>query len=169
MAIRNIVYIPDPRLRAMSKPIEIFDDALQELIDDMFETMYSVRGVGLAAPQIGINIRLSVVDCTPDKSQQLVLVNPEIIESGELKAFQEGCLSVPGAYAEVKRAGNVKMRAQDRHGKFYEMEAEGLLAECFQHEIDHLNGKVFIDYLSTIKRQLARKKVEKFIREQSKR
>lgn len=168
MTIRTVIYIPDPRLRAMSKPIEVFDDALQQLIDDMFETMYAVRGVGLAAPQIGINIRMSVVDCTSDKSQQLVLINPEIIESGELEAFQEGCLSVPGVYAEVKRARTVRMRAQDRHGNFYEMDAEGLLAECFQHEIDHLNGKVFIDYLSAIKRQLARKKVEKFVREKGK-
>lgn len=169
MTIRTIVYIPDARLREVSKPIEVFDDALQKLIDDMFETMYSVRGVGLAAPQIGINIRLSVVDCSSDKSQQLVLINPEIVKSGESKEFQEGCLSVPGAYATVTRAGTVTLRAQDRHGEFYEMEAQDLLAECFQHEIDHLNGKVFIDYLSPLKRQIARKKVEKFIREKSKR
>lgn len=169
MTIRTIVYIPDPRLREVSKSIEVFDDALQELINDMFETMYAVRGVGLAAPQIGINIRLSVVDCSSDKSQQLVLINPEIIKSGEPHEFQEGCLSVPGAYGTVTRAKTVTMRAKDRYGKFYEMEAEDLLAECFQHEIDHLNGKVFIDYLSPIKRQMARKKVEKFVREQSKR
>lgn len=169
MAIRNIVYIPDPRLRQVSKPVEVFDDNLQQLIDDMFETMYDVRGVGLAAPQIGINIRLSVVDCSGDKSQQLVLVNPEIIKSGELQDFQEGCLSVPGAYGTVRRAGEVTLRAQNRHGEFYEMEADGLLAECFQHEIDHLNGKVFIDYLSPVKRQMARKKVEKYVRERNKR
>jgi peptide deformylase len=169
MSIRTVIYIPDPRLRAMSKPIDVFDDDLQQLIDDMFETMYSVRGVGLAAPQIGINIRLSVVDCTSDKSQQLVLINPEIIESSEeLCSYQEGCLSVPGVYAQVKRAKSVRLRAQDRHGKIYEIDAEDLLAECFQHEIDHLNGKVFIDYLSPIKRQLARRKVEKIVREQSK-
>lgn len=169
MSIRNIIYIPDPRLRTMSKPIEVFDEALQTLIDDMFETMYSVRGVGLAAPQVGINIRLSVIDCSEDKSQQLVLINPEIIESSEWGSFQEGCLSVPGFYAEVKRAKSVRLRAQDRHGNFYEMDADDLLAECFQHEIDHLNGKVFIDYLSPVKRQLARKKVEKYVRDKSKR
>lgn len=168
MTIRTIIYIPDPRLRKVSKPVEVFDEALQKLIDDMFETMYSVRGVGLAAPQIGINIRLSVVDCSSDKSEQLVLINPEIIQSGELREFQEGCLSVPGAYGAVKRAGNVRLRATDRHGKIYEMDAEDLLAECFQHEIDHLDGKVFIDYLSPLKRQMARKKVEKFVREHSK-
>ncbi len=169
MSIRTIIYIPDPRLRMMSKPIEVFDEALQTLIDDMFETMYSVRGVGLAAPQIGINIRLSVIDCSSDKSEQLVLINPEIIEAKEFCTFQEGCLSVPGFYAEVQRAKAVRLRAQDRHGNFYEMDADDLLAECFQHEIDHLNGKVFIDYLSPIKRQLARKKVEKYVRDKSKR
>lgn len=169
MSIRTIIYIPDPRLRTMSKPIEVFDESLQKLIDDMFETMYSVRGVGLAAPQIGINIRLSVIDCSADKSEQLVLINPEIIESSELGSFQEGCLSVPGFYAEVERAKTVRLRAQDRHGNFYEMDADGLLAECFQHEIDHLNGKVFIDYLSPVKRQLARKKVEKYVRDKNKR
>lgn len=169
MAIRTVIYIPDPRLREVSKPIEVFDDALQTLIDDMFETMYAVRGVGLAAPQIGINVRLSVIDCQGEKPQKLVLINPEIIEASDLREFQEGCLSVPGAYATVMRHNKVTLRAQNRHGEFYEMQATDLLAECFQHEIDHLNGKVFIDYLSPIKRQMARKKVEKYVREKNKR
>ncbi len=173
MAIRTIIYIPDPRLRKMSKPIEVFDDALQTLIDDMFETMYSVRGVGLAAPQIGINIRLSVVDCgharDDGKAHKLVLINPEIIESSDPMTFEEGCLSVPGAYGTVTRCNKVTLRAQDRQGEFYEMKVDGLLAECFQHEIDHLDGKVFIDYLSPIKREVARKKVEKYVREKNKR
>jgi peptide deformylase len=169
MAIRTVIYIPDPRLREISQPIETFDDELQILIDDMIETMYADRGAGLAAPQVGVNLRLAVVDCSSDKSQVFVLINPEIIESSDLMEFQEGCLSVPGVYAKVMRPNKVTLRAQNRQGEFYEMKAEGLLAECFHHEIDHLNGKVFIDYLSPIKRQLARKKVERFIREKNKR
>lgn len=164
MAIRKIIYLPDARLRQMSTAIQTFDDKLHTLIDDMFETMYAAKGVGLAAPQIGINIRLSVVDVTPDKSQQLVLVNPEIIASEGQVAYQEGCLSVPSVYDTVMRAEKVTMRAQDRFGEFFEIEAEGLLGECFQHEIDHLNGKLFVDLLSPLKRGMARKKLDKFIR-----
>lgn len=165
MAIRNIIFLPDPRLRLVSKPVETFDDSLQILIDDMFETMYHARGVGLAAPQIGINIRLSVVDVVGDKkTQTLVLINPEIIAKEGLVDYQEGCLSVPGAYDTVRRAEKVTLRAQDRHGEFYEMSAEGLLAECFQHEIDHLDGKLFIDLLSPLKRSMARKKLKKHLR-----
>lgn len=167
MTIRQIIYLPDPRLRTPSKPITKFDDDLQVLIADMFETMYHAKGVGLAAPQIGINLRLSVVDATPDKSQQLVLVNPEIITSEGKTAYQEGCLSVPGVYDTVTRATTVTIRAQDRHGKTFEMTADGLLGECFQHEIDHLNGKLFVDLLSPIKRNMARKRLEKFKRQQS--
>jgi len=169
MAIRKIIYIPDPRLRKMSKPVEVFDEALHTLIDDMFETMYHAKGVGLAAPQIGINIRLSVVDCSSSEDMKpLVLVNPEIVEASDIVEFKEGCLSVPGSYDIVKRPSKVKLRAQDRHGAFYEMNAEGLLAECFQHEIDHLDGKLYIDYLSPVKRQLARQKVEKIVRQNKK-
>lgn len=164
MAIRTIIYLPDSRLRLVSKPIEVFDQALSTLIDDMFETMYDARGVGLAAPQIGLNIRLSVVDCSRDKSQKLVLINPEIIAREGSIAYEEGCLSVPGAYDKVKRSEKVRLKAQDRDGQFYEMDADGVLAECFQHEIDHLDGKLFIDLLSPLKRGLARKKHEKFKR-----
>lgn len=164
MAIRKIIYLPDARLRQMSTAIQIFDEKLQTLIDDMFDTMYDAKGVGLAAPQIGINIRLSVVDVTPDKSQQLVLVNPEIIASEGQMNYQEGCLSVPSVYDTVTRAEKVTMRAQDRHGEFFEIQAEGLLGECFQHEIDHLNGKLFVDLLSPLKRGMARKKLDKFVR-----
>lgn len=166
MTVRTIVYVPDPRLRIVSKSVEVFDDALQTLIDDMFETMYSVHGVGLAAPQIGINLQLSVIDIIGDKKQQLVLINPVVTPIGPLKEFKEGCLSVPGSYNTLKRASRVRLNALDRHGKPYEMEAEDLLGECFQHEVDHLHGKLYIDYLSPIKRQLARKKVDKFVREQ---
>jgi len=165
MALRKIIYLPDPRLRQVSKPIEHFDEALQTLISDMFETMYHARGVGLAAPQIGINLRLSVVDVIGDKRDQLVLVNPEIIHQEGQVSYNEGCLSVPGAYDVVKRAAKVRIRAQDQHGQFYEKDAEGVLAECFQHEIDHLNGKLFVDLLSPLKRAMARKKLEKYKRQ----
>lgn len=167
MTVHKIIYLPDPRLRKVSKPIELIDDALQTLIDDMFETMYHARGVGLAAPQIGINIRLSVIDVVGDKTQQLVLINPEIIaHEGEIE-YQEGCLSVPGVYDNVRRAETVTMRAQDRTGQFYEVTASGLLGECIQHEIDHLNGKLYIDLLSPLKRTMARKKLDKFLRKPS--
>lgn len=164
MAIHKIIYLPDPRLRKISTDVEIFDDNLQTLIDDMFETMYDAKGVGLAAPQIGINIRLSVIDVTNDKSQQLVLINPKIIAKEGEQEYQEGCLSVPGTFDTVKRAATVTISALDRNAKPYEMTASGLLGEAFQHEIDHLNGKLYIDLLSPLKRNLARKKLEKHLR-----
>ncbi|KTD03791.1 peptide deformylase [Legionella geestiana] len=164
MAIRPILYLPDPRLRRVAEPVTDFGDALQTLIEDMFETMYDVRGVGLAAPQIGVNLRLSVVDVVGDKSQQLVLANPEIISEEGRMEYQEGCLSVPGVYDTVERAESVTVRAQDRSGNFFEMHADGLLGECFQHEIDHLNGKLFVDLLSPLKRAMARRKVDKYRR-----
>lgn len=169
MAIRTIIYLPDPRLRLKSSKIEQFDDKLQVLIDDMFDTMYDAKGVGLAAPQIGINLCLSVVDVVGDKSQQIVLINPEIIASHGQASYQEGCLSVPGAYDTVIRAESVTVRALDRFGKPFEITADGLLGECLQHEIDHLNGKLFVDLLSPLKRIMARKKLEKFKREQARR
>ena len=168
MTIRKIVYLPHPVLRQVASPVETFDKALQKLVKDMFETMYDVNGVGLAAPQIAISKRLSVIDHIGDKSGQYVLVNPEIIESEGEELMQEGCLSVPTAYDSVKRATWFKMRAFDQYGKPYELEAEGLLAEAIQHEIDHLNGKLFVDYLSSFKRSRALKKMEKFKRDQSK-
>ena len=166
MAIRKIIYLPDPRLRLVNSRIETFDEALHSLIDDMFDTMYFANGVGLAAPQIGVNLCLSVIDCIGDKSQQLVLANPEIIASHGQTAYHEGCLSVPGAYDTVMRAEKVTIRAQNRYGKPFEMTADGLLGECFQHEIDHLNGKLFVDLLSPIKKAMARKKLNKYKREQ---
>lgn len=165
MAIRKIVYLPDDCLRKVAKEVETFDSQLQVLIDDMFDTMYDARGVGLAAPQIGISLRLSVIDVIGDKSQQIVIINPEIIASEGQKEFEEGCLSVPGAYDKVIRAEKVTVRALDRNGKSFEIKADGLLAECLQHEIDHLNGKLFIDLLSPLKRALARKKLDKFKRQ----
>jgi peptide deformylase len=166
MAIRKILYLPDDRLRKVAKPIETFDDNLQTLIDDMFDTMYHARGVGLAAPQIGVSLRLSVIDIIGDKTQQMVIINPEIIVSEGEKEFDEGCLSVPGAYDTVIRAERVTVKALDRFGKPFEISGDGLLAECLQHEIDHLNGKLFVDLLSPLKRMMARRKLDKFKRRQ---
>lgn len=167
MAIRTILYLPDPRLRLVAKAVEVFDEALQVLIEDMFDTMYDARGVGLAAPQIGISLRLSVIDVIGDKSNQLVIINPEMVSSQGEKQFDEGCLSVPGVYDRVLRSEKVRVKALDRQGKPIEIETDGLLAECLQHEIDHLNGKLFIDLLSPLKRTMARKKLEKFKRAQT--
>lgn len=165
MAIHTILYLPDPRLRSIAKPVVHFDEALQTLIEDMFETMYAARGVGLAAPQIGVSLRLSVIDVEGEKKNQLVIINPEIITAEGKKEFEEGCLSVPGAYDTVIRAEKVTVSALDRTGKPFEIEAEGLLAECLQHEIDHLNGKLFVDLLSPLKKAMARKKLAKFKRQ----
>lgn len=151
MAILKILHIPDPRLREMAKPIETIDDQLQTFIDDMFETMYDAPGVGLAATQVGVALRVAVIDVSESKDQPLVLINPEIIDKQHMIEFQEGCLSVPAHYDKLERYAYVKMRALDRQGQSYELEGEGLLAECIQHEIDHLNGKLYIDYLSALK------------------
>ena len=166
MAIRKILYLPDPRLRLVAKPVAVFDDKLQQLIDDMFETMYDAKGVGLAAPQIGISLRLSVINVTSDVSEQFVIVNPEIVSSLGQREFDEGCLSVPGAYDTVVRAEKVMVKALDRFGNPFEITGEGLLGECLQHEIDHLNGKLFVDLLSPLKRAMARRKLDKFKRQQ---
>lgn len=169
MAIRKILYLPDARLRTVAKSVVDFDDNLQTLIDDMFDTMYDAHGVGLAAPQIGVSLRLSVIDVVGDKQpqNQIVIINPEIIASEGEKQYEEGCLSVPGAYDTVVRAQKVTIRALDRTGKPFEVTGEDLLAECFQHEIDHLNGKLFVDLLSPLKRALARKKLDKYKRRHS--
>lgn len=169
MAIHKILYLPDPRLREVARPVTSFDEHLQALIEDMFETMYDARGVGLAAPQIGVGLRLSVIDVVGDKKDQIVLINPEIVASEGEKKFEEGCLSVPGAYDTVIRAEKVTVNALDRHGKPFEIKADGLLAECLQHEIDHMNGKLFVDLLSPLKRAMARKKLEKFKRQNARR
>lgn len=166
MAIHKIIYLPDSRLRQVSKDISIFDEDLQRFIDDLFETMYQANGVGLAAPQVGVNQRLSVIDVIGDKTQQLVIINPEIIASEGEKQYQEGCLSVPGTYDIVTRAEKVTVKALDRYGKPFEITADGLLGECLQHEIDHLNGKLYIDLLSPLKRTMAKRKSEKFQRQQ---
>lgn len=168
MAIRKIIYLPDARLRKESTKIDNFDKNLELLINDLFETMYYAKGVGLAAPQVGINIQLAVIDVVGDKQNQIVLINPEIIKKDGETQYEEGCLSVPGAFDQVIRATSVTVKAQDKNGDFFEIEGSGLLGECLQHEIDHLNGKLFIDLLSPLKRTIARKKLEKYKRQQSK-
>ncbi|WP_028452848.1 peptide deformylase [Chitinilyticum aquatile] len=151
MAILNILHYPDERLHTVAKPVEVFDDALQQLIDDMAETMYAAPGIGLAATQVNVHRRLVVIDISETKDQLLVVINPEFIEKDGITTYEEGCLSVPGIYEEVERAEHVKIRALDRHGKPYELAADGLLAICIQHEIDHLDGKVFVEKLSRLK------------------
>ena len=164
MAVKKIVYLPDPRLRDLTLPVTRFDDPLQTLIDEMIETMYAANGIGLAAPQIGISLKLAVIDVSRSHNEAFCIINPEILERDDQVMMEEGCLSVPGVYDKAPRAIRVKVRALDRHGKPFEIEADGLLAHCLQHEIDHLNGKLFVDYLSPIKRQMARKKLEKYKR-----
>ena len=162
MAILNILEFPDPRLRTLAKPVEVVDDALRQLIDDMFETMYAAPGIGLAATQVNVHKRLVVMDLSEDKSAPRVFINPELeMLTADLGPYQEGCLSVPGFYENVDRPLKVRIRALDRDGQPFEEIAEGLLAVCIQHECDHLNGKLFVDYLSGLKRDRIKKKLEK--------
>jgi peptide deformylase len=161
MAHLTILHFPDERLRTIARPVEQVDDKLRAVIDDMFETMYDAPGIGLAATQVDFHKRLIVIDVSEEKDQPLVLINPEILEKDGVEEMDEGCLSVPGIYETVKRAERVKIRALDRNGEAFELEADGLLAVCIQHEIDHLDGKLFVDYLSGLKRQRIRKKLEK--------
>jgi peptide deformylase len=165
MAILPIIEFPDPRLRTVARPIAEVDSRLRQLIDDMFETMYAAPGIGLAATQVDVHERLLVLDVSEDKATPLVFINPEILHSEGSQVYQEGCLSVPGIYADVKRAETIRVRALDRDGQAFELDADGLLAVCIQHEMDHLAGKVFVDYLSPLKRELVRKKLAKQRRE----
>jgi peptide deformylase len=161
MALLHILEFPDPRLRTVAKPLAAVDDDARRLIDDMFETMYAAPGIGLAATQVDVHKRLLVVDVSEDKSAPLCFINPVILDkSGSIKA-DEGCLSVPEIYEPVERADRVLVRALDRDGKAFELEATDLLAICIQHEIDHLDGKLFVDYLSVLKRQWLKKKFTK--------
>ncbi len=162
MATLKILEYPDPRLRTVATPVKNFDAALQTLIDDMFETMYAAPGVGLAATQIDVHKQLIVIDVTEEKNQPLVFINPEIEVLGdELGEYDEGCLSVPGFYETVCRPTRVKVKALDRNGQPFEMIPEGLLAVCIQHEVDHLKGKLYVDYLSSLKRTRIRTKLQK--------
>jgi peptide deformylase len=165
MAMLDILHFPDPRLRNQARPVERVDDDVRQLIDDMFETMYAAPGIGLAAIQVNRPQRVIVMDVSEDRSQPLALVNPEILERHGVEEMDEGCLSVPGVYETVQRADRVRVRALDRAGEPFEMDADGLLAVCIQHEIDHLDGKLFVDYLSSLKRQRIRKKLEKEARQ----
>jgi len=161
MAKLKILEFPDPRLRKKATPVTNVDDALRVFIGDLFETMYDAPGIGLAATQVDVHKRLLVTDVSPDKSEPHVLINPEIVEKDGVTVTDEGCLSVPGYYEEVERAEHIRVRFLDRQGDETEMEATGLLAVCIQHEMDHLDGKLFVDYLSEAKRQRIRKKLEK--------
>jgi peptide deformylase len=167
MALLQILEYPDPRLRTRAQPVTDFDAALAKLIEDMFETMYAAPGIGLAATQVDVHRRLIVMDLSGERSEPLVFVNPEILESEGVGTMEEGCLSVPGIFDEVKRAAKVRARFQDRNGTVQERELEGLLAVCLQHEMDHLDGKLFVDYLSELKRERIRKKLEKDRRERA--
>jgi peptide deformylase len=167
MAKLTILEFPDPRLRKKAAPVEAVDEALLTLIDDMFETMYDAPGIGLAATQVDVHRRLLVADVSPDKTEPHVFINPEILEKDGVTVTEEGCLSVPGYYEEVERAEHIKVRYLDRDGADRVEEFVGLLAVCVQHEIDHLDGKLFVDYLSEAKRQRIRKKLEKERRHQA--
>jgi peptide deformylase len=167
MAKLTILEFPDPRLRKKAVPVDVVDDELRALVDDMFETMYAAPGIGLAATQVDVHRRLLVADVSSDKSDPHVFINPEILEKDGVTVTEEGCLSVPGYYEEVKRADHIRVRYLDREGRECESEFEGLLAVCVQHEIDHLDGKLFVDYLSEAKRSRIRKKLEKERRHQA--
>ncbi|BBP68015.1 peptide deformylase [Pseudomonas sp. Seg1] len=166
MAILNILEFPDPRLRTIAKPVAVVDDEVRQLVDDMFETMYEAPGIGLAATQVNVHKRIVVMDLSEDRTEPRVFINPEFESlTDEMDQYQEGCLSVPGFYENVDRPQKVRIKALDRDGKPYELIAEGLLAVCIQHECDHLNGKLFVDYLSTLKRDRIKKKLEKLHRQ----
>ncbi len=164
MTLRTIIYLSHPTLHKPAKPVTSFDGELQTLIDDMYETMYHANGIGLAGPQINIPLRLAVIDVSRERNEPFCIINPEIISAEGKELMEEGCLSVPGIYDKAPRALKVKVAALDREGKPFEIEGDGLLAHCLQHEIDHLNGKLFVDYLSPLKRQMARKKLDKLQR-----
>lgn len=165
MALLGILEFPDDRLRTIAVPVTQFDTSLQRLIDDMFETMYDAPGIGLAATQVDIHQQLIVIDVSADNNQPLVLINPTITASEGATTYEEGCLSVPKVQAKVDRADTVTVSALDRFGKPFTLTADGLLAICIQHEMDHLAGKVFVDYLSPLKRQMVLAKLKKLKRE----
>ena len=161
MATLNILEFPDPRLTTVAKPIEVFDDELKGLVEDMTETMYSANGIGLAATQVNIHKRLLVMDISEEQDQPRVYINPEILTRSGEQIHEEGCLSVPGIYANVKRAEDITIKAQDADGNTFEEQLEGLHAVCIQHEMDHLVGRLFVDYLSPLKRNMVKRKIEK--------
>lgn len=161
MSVLQVLHIPDERLRKVAKPVEEVNAEIQRIVDDMFETMYAEEGIGLAATQVDIHQRIIVIDVSENRDERLVLINPELLEKSGETGIEEGCLSIPEQRALVPRAEKVKIRALDRDGNPFELEADGLLAICIQHEMDHLVGKLFIDYLSPLKQQRIRQKVRK--------
>lgn len=169
MAILDILEFPDPRLRTKAKPVTEVTDKIRGIINDMFETMYDAPGIGLAASQVNVHQQIVVIDVSEDKSEPLVFINPKVtVLDGELELMQEGCLSVPGFYEDIERIEHCKIEALDKDGNSFELEATGLLAVCIQHELDHLDGKLFVDYISNTKRDRIRKKLEKQHRLQAK-
>ena len=161
MAILDVLHFPDPRLRNKARPVERVGTEIHRLVNDMFETMYDAPGIGLAAPQVNVSKEIVVIDVSEERDNPLCFINPQILERRGSEEMEEGCLSVPGIYEPVQRAEWIRVRALDRDGKAFELETAGILAVCIQHEIDHLNGKLFVDYLSSLKRQRIRKKLEK--------
>jgi len=161
LSILTILEFPDDRLRKVATEVKIVDNNIKKLVDDMLETMYHEHGVGLAATQVNVHLRVIVIDVSENKDQPMCLINPEIIEKQGSKENEEGCLSVPSFFEKVKRAERVKVKAMNRDGKWYEFEATDLLAVCVQHEMDHLQGKLFVDYISSLKRGRIKKKLEK--------
>ena len=167
MAILNILHYPDPKLHKVAKPVAQVDGRIRQLVKDMAQTMYAAPGIGLAATQVDVHERVVVIDLSENQNKLLVLINPEILSaSDDLQVYEEGCLSVPGVYDEVKRAAEIRVKALDEHGQSREFDADGLLAVCIQHEIDHLNGKVFLQRLSTLKQTRIRSKILKQRKEQ---
>jgi len=167
MSLLTILEFPDPRLRKKAAPVDVVDDALRETLDNMVETMYDAEGIGLAATQVNVHKRMLVIDVSEERSDPMVFINPEItVLDEEPLGHEEGCLSVPGFYELVSRPRKVKINALNRLGEPFEMEAEGILAVCIQHEVDHLDGKLFVDYISSLKRQRIKSKLEKEHRQQ---
>jgi peptide deformylase len=162
-----ILEYPDPRLRKKATAVPVVDDALRQLADDMLETMYAARGVGLAATQVDVHLRLIVLDVSEERNRPLILINPELLKLEGSAPAEEGCLSLPGIYDKLSRATHIRVRALGRDGQPFEMDADGLLAVCIQHEMDHLEGKLFVDYLSELKRQLIRRRLTKERRQRS--
>ncbi|MGZ8215920.1 peptide deformylase [Methylomagnum sp.] len=161
MAILTILEFPDERLRKKAVALETVDESIKRLVSDMLETMYAAPGIGLAANQVNVQKRIIVIDVTEEKNSPLCLINPEIIDKQGTEEMDEGCLSVPGIFEKISRAEKIRVRALDREGNPFELEADSILAVCIQHEMDHLEGKLFVDYLSPLKRQMVRKKLKK--------